>query len=193
MIFGIHGSCRKYELLNMSVEDTEDKDSIFIVKVPNSKLNPGRNYIVANNTHDVDYLPLYMKYIALRSKICTRNASVKLLAITHSKSTKRTQPNLYIGQCLRRTSDTLLVDGSGDITQLKRQASRLEKCNSCRRLYWRVPRKRNWHIKKDFGTNFTCCQRNSNCKQLQHRSFSTDFIRIKSYHSKLWKLHQHCK
>ncbi|KAJ8969631.1 hypothetical protein NQ317_016581 [Molorchus minor] len=48
LILGISDVCRREELTKMTVDDIEDKDSIFIVKVPDTKTNIQRIFTVSN-------------------------------------------------------------------------------------------------------------------------------------------------
>ncbi|KAJ8980012.1 hypothetical protein NQ317_016468 [Molorchus minor] len=58
LILGISDACRLEEL---TVGDMEDKDSILIVKVPDTKTNIQRIFTVSN----LDYIDIYRKYAAL--------------------------------------------------------------------------------------------------------------------------------
>uniref|UniRef100_A0A1B6D397 Tyr recombinase domain-containing protein n=1 Tax=Clastoptera arizonana TaxID=38151 RepID=A0A1B6D397_9HEMI len=125
LILGISGACRKDELLQMTIDDIEDKDSVLIVRIPSSQTNQGRVFTVINSTPDVDYLYLYRKYIMLRPKLCASN---RLFLKYHNgkccnqvvgKNTlgkipkeiaaylKLPQPSLYTIHCFRRTSAIL--------------------------------------------------------------------------------------
>lgn len=137
LILGIAGACRRDELVKMVVDDIEDKESILIVKIPDSKTYNSRTFTVTNTT-TLDYLSIYRKYISLRPKNCT----IRRLFLKYSNGMCYNQavgmnsigkvpkdiaqflglpePCKYTGHCFRRTSATLLVNGGGDITQLKK-------------------------------------------------------------------------
>lgn len=137
LILGIAGACRRDELVKMSVDDIEDKQSILIVKIPDSKTYNSRTFTVTNNAK-LDYLSTYRKYISLRPKNCTtrrlflkysngtcKNQVVGMNSIAKmpkdiAQYLKLPEPCKYTGHCFRRTSATLLVNGGGDITQLKK-------------------------------------------------------------------------
>lgn len=137
LIVGIAGACRRDELVKMVVDDIEDKESILIVNIPDSKTYNSRTFTVTNNA-TLDYLSIYRKYISLRPKNCTN----RRLFLKYSNGTCHNQvvgmnsiakvpkdiaqylglpePCKYTGHCFRRTSATLLVNGGGNITQLKK-------------------------------------------------------------------------
>lgn len=140
LIMGIAGACRRDELVKMTVDDIEDKDSVLIVKVPDSKTRQSRIFTVTDNKDTpVKYLSLYRKYIALRPKNddtprrlflrynngkCTTQVTgmniIGKIPKDIAQYLKLPDCNLYTGHCFRRTSATLLVNGGGDIIQLKR-------------------------------------------------------------------------
>ena len=137
LILGIAGACRRDELVKMVMDDIEDKQSVLIVRIPDSKTYNSRTFTVTNNAN-LDYLSIYRKYISLRPKNCT----IRRLFLKYSNGKCQNQvvgmnsiakvpkdiaqylglpePCKYTGHCFRRTSATLLVNGGGDITQLKK-------------------------------------------------------------------------
>ncbi|KAJ8985448.1 hypothetical protein NQ317_017080 [Molorchus minor] len=68
LILGISGACRREELTKMTVDDIEDKDSILIVKLPDTKTNIQRIFTVSNLDYNID---IYRKYAALRPSYAT--------------------------------------------------------------------------------------------------------------------------
>ena len=136
LIFGIAGACRRDELVKLVMDDIEDKQSILIVKIPDSKTYTSRTFIVTNNA-TLDYISIYRKYMNIRPKNC----KIRRLFLKYSKGKCNNQvvgmnyiakvpkniaqylglpePCKYTGHCFRRTSATLLVNRGGDITQLK--------------------------------------------------------------------------
>lgn len=118
----------------MTVDNIEDKDSILIVKVPDTKTNIDRVFTVSN----LNYIEIYRKYAALRP----RNATSRRLFLKYqnkrcvnqvvginsigkmpsmiAKHLKLPDYEAYTGHCFRRTSATLLANAGGDIFSLKR-------------------------------------------------------------------------
>jgi hypothetical protein len=45
-IFGIAGACRREEFLKMSTKDIEDTGSILVVKIPDTKTNKPRTFVI---------------------------------------------------------------------------------------------------------------------------------------------------
>lgn len=140
LIFGMAGACRKDELTNMLREDVEDKGSLFIVKVPESKIGKRRTFIICNDdsADGVDYLEIIRSYLKLRPREATSRRlflrysneacynqpvgvnTISKIPFQIAKFLKLSQPTLYTGRCFRRTAASLLVDAGGDITQFKR-------------------------------------------------------------------------
>ncbi|XP_023313162.1 uncharacterized protein LOC111693184 [Anoplophora glabripennis] len=134
LILGISGACRREELTKMSVDDIEDKGSILIVKVPDTKTNIQRIFTVSN----LDYIDIYRKYVALRpsyassrrlflkyqNKRCINQVvginSIGGMPSLIAKYLKLPNSDAYTGHCFRRTSATLLANAGGDICSLKR-------------------------------------------------------------------------
>jgi integrase len=139
LILGICGACRTNELVNLTINDIEDRDSVLVVNIHDSKTNKGRVFTVTNGSQqEIDYLYFCRKYMNLRPK----NATSPRLFLLYKKGKcvnqvvgkntlsktpmiiaqylKLPNPNLYTGHALRRTSATLLVNAGGSMTQLKR-------------------------------------------------------------------------
>lgn len=131
---GSAGACRREELVNMTLNDIEDKDTILIVKIPITKTNTTRTFIV-NSERD---LQLYRNYLQLRpphinhkrlfiffrnGKCSTQVVGLHSVGKAPSKIAsylKLENPGEFTGHCFRRSSATLLVEGGGDIINLKR-------------------------------------------------------------------------
>lgn len=69
MIFGVAGACRRDELTKMSLEEIEDKGSLFIVKVPESKSNKRRKFTICNedSANGVNYLEIIRNYLKTKA------------------------------------------------------------------------------------------------------------------------------
>lgn len=139
LIFGIAGACRCDELTKLQVNNIEDKGSLLIVKIPDTKTNKSRTFIVTNDDgNGIDYLDIIRKYMKLRPPglstgrlflkyckgVCNKqNIGLNTIAkVPKDIATflKLPDPLMYTGHCFRRTSATLLVEAGGDILQLKR-------------------------------------------------------------------------
>lgn len=139
LILGVAGACRRDELTKMSVDDIDDKGSILIVKIPDSKTNKSRVFTLTDDDNlDISYLEMYRKYLKLRplgistsrlflkyaKGVCIKQpVGVNTMAkIPTEVATFLNLPNpeRYTGHCFRRTSATLLVEAGGNMTQLKR-------------------------------------------------------------------------
>ncbi|XP_071573031.1 uncharacterized protein [Temnothorax nylanderi] len=132
-IFGICGACRREELTKINIQDIEDKQSILLIKIPITKNNKPRSFVVTEEFYSV-----YKKYISLRPKNvqtsrfflnyqkgkCTHqpigiNKFGRMPAII-AKYLNLSDPDSYTGHTFRRTSATLLADSGADILTLKR-------------------------------------------------------------------------
>lgn len=133
MIFGICGACRREELTNIKLNDIEDKEIIFLVKIPTTKTYKPRSFITTD-----EFYTISKKYINLRPK--NINTSRFFLNYQNGKCTQQpvginkfgkipmiiasylqlADPHSYTGHTFRRTSATLLADSGADITTLKR-------------------------------------------------------------------------
>jgi integrase len=139
LIFGVAGACRRDELTKMQLNDVQDKDSIFIVNVRDTKTHINRTFTITNDEEgEIDYLSICRKYISLRpanattsrlfikyqnGKCTNQNIGMNTVAKVPkdiAEFLKLPEPQLYTGHCFRRTSATLLANAGGDLTQIKR-------------------------------------------------------------------------
>jgi integrase len=66
-IFGIAGACRREEFLKMSTKDIEDTGSILVVKIPDTKTNKPRTFVIDGRDHDIkNMVEIYRRYVSLR-------------------------------------------------------------------------------------------------------------------------------
>lgn len=118
----------------MSLDDIEDKETMLVIKIPNSKTNVERTFVVIGENN----ISLYRKYLSLRQANtphrrlfvyykngrCTTQPvgihSFGNIACKIAEFLKLPHPKEYTGHCLRRSSATLLAEGGGSITNLKR-------------------------------------------------------------------------
>ncbi|XP_063910019.1 uncharacterized protein LOC135143278 [Zophobas morio] len=133
LIMGIMGACRTQELHSMRIQDIKDLNSAFLVTLPNTKTKIRRSFTVTE-----DYYLICKKYLDLRP--AEVQSDVFFLNYQNGKCTMQRiginkfggmpkevaaylglpNPELFTGHSFRRSSATLLVDGGGDITDLKR-------------------------------------------------------------------------
>ncbi|KAJ8912814.1 hypothetical protein NQ315_014397 [Exocentrus adspersus] len=111
LIFGIFGGCRRQDLVNMLITHVEDRESVFVVSVPETKTDKKRIFTIIeedemNNKVDVLYSQLEKTFGKIPSIIA------KYLGLS--------DPDKYTGHCMRRTSATLLAEAGASMTMLKR-------------------------------------------------------------------------
>lgn len=127
------GACRREELYYITINDIEDKETLVVVKIPKTKTYIERSFVIKGEMYAI-----YKKYSVLRpvdapspkfflnyqNGKCTR----QVIGINKfggmpkqiASFLKLPNPESFTGHCFRRSSATLLVDGGGDITTLKR-------------------------------------------------------------------------
>lgn len=121
------------ELVKMTIQDVEDLQSKLLIRIPDSKTNKPRSFIVNQM-----YLNVYRKYVALRPedmnsirfffKHKNGRGYRQVVGIHQFRKMPKVvatylnlpNPTEYTGHCFRRSSATMLVDAGGDITSLKR-------------------------------------------------------------------------
>lgn len=66
-MFGIAGACRRDEFLKMSVQDIQDTGSMLVVKIPKTKTNKPRTFVLDCENQDIkNMVELYKRYVSLR-------------------------------------------------------------------------------------------------------------------------------
>ncbi|XP_023310451.1 uncharacterized protein LOC111691604 [Anoplophora glabripennis] len=125
LIMGYFGGCRSQELLNMKISDIEDRDSVMVVNVPESKTGVSKKFTIVDEK-EFSALPLLRLYMSLRPKGIERF----FLRFRQNKCTSQLigknmfgkipskiamylglpNPSSYTGHCLRRTSATALAN-----------------------------------------------------------------------------------
>ncbi|XP_077256510.1 uncharacterized protein LOC143894243 [Temnothorax americanus] len=133
MIFEVCGACRREELVNIKVNDIEDKETVLLVKIPTTKTYKPRSFIISD-----EFYTISKKYINLRPKNVQNSRF--FLNYQNGKSTTQpveinkfgkipsiiasylhlANPDSYTGHTFRRISATLLADSGADIITLKR-------------------------------------------------------------------------
>ena len=125
-IIGILGGLRREELTNLLLENVEDHNTMFLIKIPKTKTGIQRSFTVVG-----EFYKFCKNYLTIRSEIESSNrlflkmhegrcTNLPLGINTIGAIPKKIatflqlpEPELYTGHCFRRTSATLLVDGGG--------------------------------------------------------------------------------
>lgn len=130
---GIMGPCRANEMYLMKIDDLQDIGNAFLVTIPSTKTKSMRQFTITNKFYEI-----VKKYLNLRpgrgtvnsfflnyqdGKCTTLRIGInKFAAMGRQIATFLCLPNpkSYTGHSFLRSSATLLVDASGDITALRR-------------------------------------------------------------------------
>lgn len=132
---GYFGGCRGQELLNMKISHIEDRGSVMVVDIPESKTDIRKKFTIVEE-NEFSALSLVRKYMSLRpsgperffltyrEKRCTvqpvgKNTFGKMPSKIAS-FLGLPNPEAFTGHCLRRTSATALVNAGANMTTLKR-------------------------------------------------------------------------
>lgn len=132
---GYFGGCRCQELLNMKINHIEDRGSVMVVDIPESKTDIRKRFTIVEE-NEFSALGLVRKYMLLRpsgperffltyrGKRCTvqpvgKNTFGKIPSKIAS-FLELPNPETFTGHCLRRTSATALVNAGANMTTLKR-------------------------------------------------------------------------
>ncbi|KAJ8910515.1 hypothetical protein NQ315_012812 [Exocentrus adspersus] len=126
LIFGIFGGCRRQELVNMLITHVEDRESVFVVSVPETKTDKKRIFTIIEED-EMNSLKLIRDYMSLRPhkvdvlyiQPVGKNTFGKIPSII-AKYLGLSDPDKYTGHCMRRTSATLLAEAGASMTTLKR-------------------------------------------------------------------------
>jgi hypothetical protein len=123
-------------LTNLSVDNIQDVGSSLLISIPDTKNKLPRKFVVTEELRNINCLDLYRKYVKLRhsninhrrfflyykSGKCTSQVVGKnvLSKVPRKVATFLNLPDgqLYTGDCLRRSSATLLADAGADISPL---------------------------------------------------------------------------
>lgn len=121
----------------MATTDIEDKGSVLIVNIPDSKTNIQRTFVInASPGNGPNYIDIYRKYLSLRPKtdqtrlfVCYRAGkcinqmvgknTIAKIPTKIAEFLKLPNAINYTGHSFRRTSASLLANSGGDILALK--------------------------------------------------------------------------
>lgn len=135
---GVAGGCRIGELVAMTLDDVDDRGSVLVVQIPDTKTYKKRVSTVVNGTNKVSAIDVFRKYQKLRPS----NVAHKRLFLNYRNEKCTVQPvglsifskmpttiakylgipnaEEYTGHSFRRSSATLLANSGADLTVLKR-------------------------------------------------------------------------
>lgn len=138
-IIGISGACRREELTKLRFDDIENKETVLLIRIPETKNNIERVFTVLNPPNSkIDFLSYIKKYIALRPpavdsprfflKYCNNKCTKQPVGINSfgkmpsviAKFLNLPNPTGYTGHCFRRSSATMLANSGGDLLTVKK-------------------------------------------------------------------------
>lgn len=135
LVMGVFGGLRRDELVKMTIDDIEDRGTVLVIKVPETKTSTSKSFTIIEE--DLGALNLIKKYTTLRPA----GIKERRFFLTYRKGRCTVQPigkntigsvptliakflkldnaEAYTGHCLRRTSSTLLVEAGASFETLK--------------------------------------------------------------------------
>lgn len=137
-IFALAGALRRSELMNITLDDIQDKGNLIVVKISDSKNHSSRSFILSEEINNGTFLMLYRKYANLRPTTTTHRrffiyykkgkCSSQCVGVnTFGKMPaeiaaylRLPNPERYTGHSFRRSSATFLADSGEGITNIKR-------------------------------------------------------------------------
>lgn len=156
LIVGVAGACRQSELVNLCVDDIEEKGSRLVVTIREPEGKKFLRCFMITNSKHLDYVSIYRKYSVLRPKniktprfFLKYNAGKCIKQVVGINTFGRVpsmiaqylempNPRLYTGHCFRRCSNTLLKD-DGDCLGSKRPRGRppikVSKANNAEKIW----------------------------------------------------------
>ncbi|KAF2886344.1 hypothetical protein ILUMI_19829 [Ignelater luminosus] len=130
---GIMGACLAQELHNMQIENLKDLNEAFFVTIPNTKTKIVRTFTVTDNFYIICKKYLHLRPAGVPSqafflncqkgRCSTQRIGINKFGVMAKEVTtylKLPNPELFTGHTFRRSFVTLLIDGGGNITDLKR-------------------------------------------------------------------------
>jgi hypothetical protein len=71
LVMGIAGGCRVGELVNMKIDDVDDRGNVLVVTLPDTKTNKPRMFTIIINEVAINAVDIYRKYVILRPQVVT--------------------------------------------------------------------------------------------------------------------------
>lgn len=135
---GFAGALRCQELLQLSLDDIEDRGTSLLVTIKDSKTKTNRAFFIFDDKDtSLNFMELYRKYASLRpvhtphrrffiyykngkcsTQVMGKNTLGKI-STTVAKYLNLSNPELYTGHGLRRSS-AILAESGAEITTVKR-------------------------------------------------------------------------
>lgn len=137
-IFGVHGATRSNELHKLGVSNVDDRKSVIVVSLFDTKTKQDRSFCITDKECEVSFLEIVRKYIALRPKNVPHNK----FFVNYRQKKCTTQPvgintiykipkkiadflklpnsEMYTGHCFRRSAATMLSNSGADVVTVKR-------------------------------------------------------------------------
>ena len=137
-IFGVHGATRSDELHKLEVFNVDDRKSVIVVSLSDTKTKQDRSFCITDKKSGVSLLEIVRKYIGLRPK----NVPHSKFFVNYRQQKCTTQPvgintiykipkkiaeflklpnsEMYTGHCFRRCSATVLTNSGADLVRVKR-------------------------------------------------------------------------
>jgi integrase len=125
-------------LQKLTLNDINDMGSIITVKIPDSKTNKPRSFVISGKIRCFNFVEMYRKYASLRPQSTNHTrffiryfngkCSVQPVGVNTfgkipsdiAKYLNIENPMQYTGHCFRRSSATLLVESGASMLTLKR-------------------------------------------------------------------------
>lgn len=180
----------------MSIDDVEDVGNMLIVKIPTSKTNKPRCFIIGTETRDMkNMVEIYRKYVSLRSPATAHNrlfvsynngkCSVQPIGINTfgkipsqiASYLKLLNPHEYTGHSFRRSSTTILADAGADVLELKDMV--VGSHQRWQNLTWKNP----FNIRSRYQIKFWA---EVQLRRWQHLTWKNPFNTRSRYQIKFW-------
>lgn len=124
--------------MKMTINDVENKETVLIIRIPDSKNGMERIFTVLNPNNSINYLSYIIKYMTLRppniesSRLFLKYAQNKCskqpvgintfgkMPSVIAEYLKLPNPTCYTGHSFRRSSATMLANSGGDLITVKK-------------------------------------------------------------------------
>lgn len=137
-IIGLHGACRSDELYKLQVGNFDDRQSVMVVSLLDTKTKKDRSFCITEKKSGDSFLETIRKYIALRphnvqhdkffinyrqQKCTVQPVGINTIYKIPQKIAeflKLPNPEMYTGHCFRRSAATMVADSGADLVTVKR-------------------------------------------------------------------------